>query len=110
MSDGDSTPGLVARWYRNNGYDFLFLTDHNIRTEIEELNAEIAQENAEMKRKSFLLIPGEEVSSNLDKDERRYAVHTNGLDTKTTVGRQRGNSVVELLQKAIDGIIAAGGV
>ncbi len=110
MSDGDSTPGLVARWYRNNGYDFLFLTDHNTRTEIVELNEEIARENAQAKRKKFLLIPGEEVSSNLQGEERRYAVHTNGLDTKTTVGKQTGQSVVELLQKAVDGIIKAGGV
>ncbi|MBK9316840.1 MAG: hypothetical protein IPM55_21725 [Acidobacteria bacterium] len=28
-SDGDSTPDEVARWYRENGYQFLVLTDHN---------------------------------------------------------------------------------
>ena len=55
MSDGDSTPGLVARWYRNNGYDFLFLTDHNIRTEIEDLNSEIARENQELKAETAFL-------------------------------------------------------
>ncbi len=109
MSDGDSTPGLVARWYRNNGYDFLFLTDHNIRTEIDELQREIDEENQQAQRKPFLLIHGEEVSNNLSREQRRYAVHTAGLDTKTTVGKQEGNTVQELLQKSVDGIIAAGG-
>jgi hypothetical protein len=27
-SDGDSTPDDVVRWYRENGYNFLVLTDH----------------------------------------------------------------------------------
>lgn len=28
-SDGDSPPETVARWYRDNGYNFLVLSDHN---------------------------------------------------------------------------------
>ncbi len=110
MSDGDSTPGLVARWYRNNGYDFLFITDHNTRTEVEELQRQISAENTESQHKPFLLIPGEEVSSNLKKEQRSYAVHMAGLDTKTTVGKQRGTTVRDLLQKSINGIIKAGGM
>jgi len=110
QSDGDSTPGLVARWYRNNGYDFLFITDHNTRTEVAEIQAQIDAENAENKRKPFLLIPGEEVSNNLTEEERKLAIHTCGLDTKTTVGKQQGSTVRELLQKSIDGIIKAGGL
>lgn len=110
MSDGDSTPGLVARWYRNNGYDFLFITDHNKLTEVKELQREISEENNKTQHKPFLLIPGEEISSNLTEGDRQYAVHTAGLDTKTTVGAQRGTSVRELLQNSIDSIIKAGGL
>ena len=29
-SDGDDFPESVTRWYRENGYDFLVLTDHNL--------------------------------------------------------------------------------
>ncbi len=29
-SDGDDYPEMVAQWYKDNGYDFLVLSDHNI--------------------------------------------------------------------------------
>ena len=29
-SDGDTPPELVAKWYKDHGYQFLVLTDHNI--------------------------------------------------------------------------------
>lgn len=29
-SDGDAPPELIADWYKNNDYDFLVLSDHNI--------------------------------------------------------------------------------
>ncbi len=28
-SDGDTPPELIAQWYKNEGYDFLMLSDHN---------------------------------------------------------------------------------
>jgi len=38
-SDGDSTPDQVVRWYREHGYQFLVLTDHNFLTSVAGLNA-----------------------------------------------------------------------
>ena len=38
-SDGDSTPDDVVRWYREHGYQFLVLTDHNVLTSVDGLNA-----------------------------------------------------------------------
>src|SRR6056297_1049607 len=32
-SDGDDFPESVAKWYKDNGYDFLVHTDHNILLE-----------------------------------------------------------------------------
>jgi hypothetical protein len=29
-SDGDEFPEIVVQWYKENGYDFLALTDHNV--------------------------------------------------------------------------------
>jgi Histidinol phosphatase and related hydrolases of the PHP family len=37
-SDGDSLPDEVARWYVEHGYDFLVLTDHNVRISVDRLN------------------------------------------------------------------------
>ena len=28
-SDGDAEPEFVAAWYKDHGYDFLVLSDHN---------------------------------------------------------------------------------
>jgi hypothetical protein len=99
-SDGDSTPNDVVTWYRSNGYQFLVLTDHNYLTSVEGLNA---LHGADEK---FLVIRGEEVTSSLgDKP-----LHVNGLDTRRLVGRQQGSTVVEILQRAVNGIRAAEGV
>ena len=38
-SDGDSPPDSVARWYRDHGYGFLFITDHETLTDPAPLNA-----------------------------------------------------------------------
>src|SRR5688572_9890539 len=55
-SDGDSTPDEVVRWYREHGYDFLVLTDHNFVTGVEGLNL---TQGAPGK---FLVVKGEEVT------------------------------------------------
>ncbi len=33
-SDGDDFPENAARWYKDNGYDFLVFTDHNVLLEV----------------------------------------------------------------------------
>jgi hypothetical protein len=107
-SDGDSAPSEVARWYRDNGYDFLVLSDHNFYTRIEILQEEIDRENRRAKppRQPFLLIPGEEVTDRFERAE----IHVNGLDTERLVGAQGGASKQETLQRCVDAVIAAGGI
>ena len=34
-SDGDAAPEFVVNWYKEHGYDFLALTDHNIMATID---------------------------------------------------------------------------
>ena len=69
---GDSTPDEVVRWYREHGYQFLVLTDHNFLTNVDGLNA---LHGADEK---FLVVRGEEVTARAgDKP-----VHVNGLDVK----------------------------
>src|SRR5687768_9734332 len=102
-SDGDSTPDDVVRWYREHGYQFLVLTDHNFHTRVDGLNALHAADDR------FLVVRGEEVTSTSG----GKPVHVNGLDTASRVGSQtgaEGSSVVDVLQRSIDGIRTASGV
>jgi hypothetical protein len=97
---GDSTPDEVVRWYREHGYQFLVLTDHNLLTKVDGLNSVYAVDD------QFLVVPGEEVTSRSgDKP-----VHINGLDLQRVVKAHEGGSVVETMQGNIDGIRAAQGV
>ncbi|HXG55753.1 MAG TPA: CehA/McbA family metallohydrolase [Vicinamibacterales bacterium] len=99
-SDGDSTPDVVTKWYRDHGYQFLVLSDHNVLTAIDGLNARYAVPE------TFTLIKGEEVTSRVG----LKAVHVNGIDTRARVGAQTGASLLEVLQKSVDGIRREGGV
>ena len=56
-SDGDSTPDEVVRWYREHGYNFLVLTDHNYLTAVDGLNA------VHGAAEKFIVVRGEEVTS-----------------------------------------------
>lgn len=99
-SDGDSSPDDVARWYREHGYRFLVLSDHNFLTSTEGLNALFGADE------QFLIIPGEEVTDKVgDKP-----LHINGLNVQHLVRPQGGATIVEALQRDIDAIRAASGV
>ena len=99
-SDGDSTPDDVVRWYREHGYQFLVLTDHNFLTSVDGLNA---LHGADEK---FLVIKGEEVT---DRYEDK-SLHINGLDVNAVVPPQGGSSVVDVLQRNVDAIRRANGI
>jgi hypothetical protein len=99
-SDGDSTPDEVVRWYREHGYDFVVITDHNFLTSVDGLNS---LHGADEK---FLVVRGEEVTDAFgDKP-----LHINGLEVKRLVPPQGGKSVVDVVQRDIDAIRAAEGV
>lgn len=99
-SDGDSTPEEVVRWYREHGYQFLVLSDHNFLTSIEGLNA---LHGADEK---FTLIRGEELTDKY----RDKPIHINALDVSQVVKPQGGNSVTEIIQRDVDAIRAVRGV
>ncbi|HUP45278.1 MAG TPA: CehA/McbA family metallohydrolase [Thermoanaerobaculia bacterium] len=99
-SDGDSTPDEVVRWYREHGYHFVVLTDHNFLTSVDGLNA---LHGADEK---FLVVKGEEVTDRFgDKP-----IHVNGLSVQRFVEPQGGDSVVAVIQRNVDAIRAAEGV
>jgi len=79
-SDGDSTPDEVVRWYREHGYQFLVLTDHNFLTSVDGLNALHGATGR------FLVVRGEEVTDRFgDKP-----IHVNGLVVADEVAPQGG--------------------
>ena len=93
MSDGDSTPVEMAAWYRDHGYQFLVITDHDRITSI------AAPEG-------LVLIPGEEVTDKLPKKP----LHVNAIGLTRVVPPQGGKTPVEVLQRNVDAVRAAGGI
>jgi len=99
-SDGDSTPDDVVKWYREHGYRFLVLTDHNCLTSVDGLNALHGADE------QFLVIKGEEVSGHAGKKP----IHVNGLDVGALVTTSDGPAALDVMQRMVDGIRGANGV
>lgn len=91
-SDGDSSPADVVRWYREHGYDFLVITDHNKVTAVQD--------------DKILLIPGEEVTDRFAKKP----LHVNAIGVTKAVAPQHGDSIVSTLQHDVDAVREAGGI
>lgn len=100
-SDGDSSPDTVVRWYKENGYHFVFITDHDMVTRVDGLNAVYGSER-------FLVLPGQEVTSNFFAPPLR--VHVNALNPREPIIAQRGADARETLQLNLDATLAAGGL
>jgi len=71
-SDGDSSPEVVVRWYREHDYQFLFITDHEFITDAAALNTVFGA------AERFLLLPGQEVTQ-WGHDPKRGSAHVNAL-------------------------------
>ena len=99
-SDGDSTPDEVVRWYRENKYNFLVLSDHNFLTESSGLNSVFGA------AEKFLLIPGEEITDKFEKKD----IHINGLNPRELVKPTGGDSVVATIQNNVNAIRKVEGV
>ena len=97
-SDGDTPPREVTEWYRDHGYNFLVLSDHNTLTDPATL--------ANLETDEFILIPGEEVTSGFD----GHPVHVNGLNLPEVVEPRTAESLVATLQANVDGIRQVEGV
>lgn len=126
-TDGDSSPVDVVRFYRDLGYNFLVLSDHDSVTPVEGLNAIFgtaetnATDRTSLPFRPFMLIPGEEITDayipevgpgqdSRTRDLGRKEVHLIGLNVKSVVSRQQGASVADTLQRNVDAIRRAGGL
>ena len=98
MSDGDSPPEVVARWYKDHCYHFLVLSDHNVFTDPNTLSSLVDS--------NFILIAGEEVTSSFQEKP----VHVNGLNIPHVVNPEVDTSLVGTIQKNVDAVRAVNGV
>ena len=104
MSDGDSPPEVVTRWYQDHGYNFLVLSDHNYLT---------AEGSFPYSRKDdFILIQGEEVTAfyRPSETEDKRPIHVNALNLKAVIEPWSGRDAVETLQRNVDRVRDAGAV
>jgi len=97
-SDGDSPPDYVANWYKIHGYNFLVLSDHNVWVNPARF--------ARLVDSSFLLIPGEELTTAFQKKP----VHVNGLNIDHVIPPQTDTTLLGTVQKNVDAVRAATGV
>ena len=90
-SDGNA-PGIdVARWYKAHGYAFVVITDHEVVTDVDPLNAELAEPD------KFLVLRGQEITQkvvdSLAQDGRRQAhVVAIGISTPILPLGEKGNA------------------
>lgn len=67
-SDGDVPVDAVVRWYREHGYHFTFITEHEFFTDVAPLNALLGAANR------FIVIAGQEVTQRI-----ADSLHTGGV-------------------------------
>lgn len=99
-SDGDSSPFAVASRYKELGYNFVVLTDHNRLTNVDNLNAQLGEEG------QFLVMKGEEVTDSWG----GRPVHINSLNNQTAVLPQHGSSALNTIENDANVIRQAGGL
>lgn len=97
LSDGDSPPEDVINWYKNHGYAFLALTDHNRLVDLARYRI--------LERPGFTLITGEEITMR----STGLPVHVNGLCTRATIGGGEFATHGEALAWAVGKVREQGG-
>ena len=106
-SDGDSPPDAVVRWYRENGYQFVVITDHEYLTDVAPLQALFGAAGR------FLVIQGQEVTQILPDSthpDRRRQGHVNAINSSRVVMPQGGTSLADSYARNLAAIRAAGGL
>lgn len=112
-SDGDSPPDVVVRWYRERGYQFVVLTDHEFITDVAPLNALLGSPTR------FLIIQGQEVTQRVADPGHREGVrqaHLNSLGGREVVlplgerGIATGTTIAATYTRNVAAIRAVGGV
>lgn len=134
-SDGDDFPEMVAAWYKDQGYNFLAISDHNILQEDEKWIAAI---DTAKKRETFKkyvdnfgsnwpqrrivdgdlqirLKPFNEYRSLLEEPDKFLLIqaeeitqkkaHVNAINLQKVIPKQSGDTAPEVMQKCIDAVL-----
>ena len=93
-STGPASPENVVRWYKEHGYHWLSITDHNVLTEYETTE--------------LVMVRGQEVGKHMPSGN--GPIHVNGFGITRSVEFVDMEEKVPTMQASIDGILAAGGM
>jgi len=99
ISDGDSTPEVAAKWYKDHGYRFVVMTDHN-KTGDGGMQAMYGEPG------KFLVITGNEISCSSEKKP----VHLTAIAPSDSLKQVNDSTRVITLQKNVSAIRRAGAV
>jgi hypothetical protein len=112
-SDGNASPADVAQWYKQHGFDFVVISDHELVTDVEPLNKQLAEPG------KFLVLQGQEVTQkvadSLVPDKRRQA-HVGAIGISTAIlplgvrGIATGTTMSAVYSRNVSAILAAGGL
>ena len=97
-SDGGSSPEDVTRWYRDHGYAFLAITDHDHVTESDALRA--------LEGPGFILVPGEEITMRVG----GVPIHVNALCHRAKIDGGDRPTIEAALRGAVQEVRSQGGV
>ncbi len=99
-TDGDSSPDIVVRWYKEHGYQFIVISDHDSLTPTAGLNAVFSAPE------KFLVIPGEEVTDRFE----GAPVHLIAVGLREAVTPLGGTGITDTIERDAAAIRAAGGL
>lgn len=97
QSESDASVEFIANWYKDHGYDFLVFTDHSTIT---------LPETSFLTDSTFLLIPGEEIIGNGEKEE----LEINAINIHKAIQPLHHHSDSTVLQQCIDAVRQQNGV
>lgn len=98
VSDGDVPPAAVYAWYREHGYNFVALTDHNTLVD--------PKTYAHLERDDFKLLTGEEITMS----GAGRQVHVNGVCIREAISGGGFDTARHALDHAIGEIEKQGGL
>ncbi len=98
--EGDTPPEFVAKWYHDNGYSFVVMSDKNLFYNVKE----VVLPGNEPKRKDFVLVPGETVV------DARSGVRVGVINNGRVIPSPIEKSAALFVQTVLDDTAMAGGV
>ncbi len=133
-SDGQDYPEMVTDWYKQNGYNFLTLSDHNVLSQgqrwvdvnqkhtegnihnkyLDRFGADWVQTRQLEDKKQVRLKPLNEFRHLLEEPGRFMLIqgeeltgksHVNAINTIEKIGAQGGNTDIEVIQNNINAVL-----